>query len=67
VKSRILQKDGRYIKAWQAKGKRKAPVGMAAFNSQDYLIGISEGRQSVETIPTSSAPSKKRALAGKER
>jgi polyphosphate kinase len=67
VKSRILQKDGRYIKAWQAKGKRKAPTGMGAFSSQDYLIGISEGRQSVEAIPASPAPRKKRALAGKER
>src|ERR1700731_3758828 len=27
LKSRFLQKDGSYIRAWQAQGKRKAPTG----------------------------------------
>jgi polyphosphate kinase len=67
VKSRILQRDGSYVKAWQTKGKRKAPSGTAAFSAQDYLIGISEGRQSIEAIPTAQASRKRKALAGKER
>ena len=68
VKARILQKDGRYIKAWQVSGKRKPPVGPSAFNAQDYLIAVAEGRQSLEGIPPTQAPRKrKRAMAGKER
>jgi polyphosphate kinase len=68
VKARLLQKDGRYIRAWQAKGKRKAPTGASAFSSQDFLIGIAEGRQQGEGIPEVPSPRRTRkATAGKER
>src|SRR5256884_609677 len=38
LKARVLQKDGSYIRAWQAQGKRKPPSGSAAFNAQEFLI-----------------------------
>jgi len=51
LKARLLQRDGRYIRAWQAQGKRKVPAGAAAFNVQDFLIGLAEGKQPIEAIP----------------
>ncbi|HTR24974.1 MAG TPA: polyphosphate kinase 1 [Terriglobales bacterium] len=53
VKSRFLQKDGRYLRSWQSasgRGKRP-PQGRAAFSSQDFLIGLAEGKESPENIP----------------
>jgi len=52
LKTRLLQKDGSYIRAWQAQGKRKPPTGDAGFNSQDFLIGLAEGKLPLEAIPT---------------
>jgi polyphosphate kinase len=66
VKARLLQKDGSYIRAWQSPGsKRKAspPSGAAAFDAQQFLIGLAEGKQSLESIPVS-APRKGRKLVG---
>jgi polyphosphate kinase len=51
VKARMLQKDGTYLRAWQAQGKRKPPSGSAAFSSQDFLIGLAEGKQLLDAIP----------------
>src|SRR2546426_7772563 len=45
LKARVLQKDGSYIRAWQAQGKRKPPSGSAAFNAQEFLIAVAEGKQ----------------------
>ena len=56
LKSRILQKDGSYVRAWQAQGKRKPPAGAAAFNAQEFLIGLAEGKQSLDAIPAAPAP-----------
>jgi polyphosphate kinase len=67
VKARILQKNGDYVHVWKAKGKRK-PTGQGAFNAQEYLIGVAEGRQSLDGIPSLPTPHKsKRALVGRER
>ena len=47
-KARILLRDATYIRAWQpmhGKRNRKPPIGAAAFNSQDFLIGVAEGKQ----------------------
>src|SRR6476660_7288558 len=52
VKSRILRKDGTYIRSWQAEGKRKPPAGAQAFGSQDFLLGLAEGKQGMEALPT---------------
>src|SRR3989449_2691286 len=51
LKARVLQKDGSYIRAWQAQGKRKLPSGSAAFNAQEFLIAVAEGKQPLEAIP----------------
>ncbi len=53
LKSRFLQKDGRYLRAWQsATGRSKRPPhGRAAFNAQEFLIALAEGTQSPENIP----------------
>lgn len=53
VKARFLQKDGRYLRSWQpAHGRsRKPPTGHAAFNAQEFLIGLAEGKETPETIP----------------
>lgn len=49
AKARVLRKDGSYVRAWQAAGKRAAPV--PAFNAQEFLIALAEGKQAIEAIP----------------
>ncbi|MBI3475990.1 MAG: polyphosphate kinase 1 [Acidobacteria bacterium] len=55
VKARFLQNDGRYLRSWQSpRGRsRKPPTGRAAFNAQDFLIALSEGKETPESIPAS--------------
>ena len=55
VKARFLQKDGRYLRAWQSpRGRSKRPPrGSAAFSAQDFLIGLAEGVNTPEEIPVS--------------
>jgi polyphosphate kinase len=67
LKSRFLQKDGGYVRAWQAQGKRKPPTGAAAFSAQDFLINLAEGKQSLESILAVPAPKSRRTAVGKER
>jgi len=69
MKARFLQKDGRYLRVWQSpRGRSKSPPrGAAAFNAQDFLIGLAEGSKTPEEIPVS-APrraSANRALIGR--
>jgi len=68
LKSRILLPDTRYIRPWQSsRGKRghKPPAGPSAFNAQEFLIQVAEGKPAM--IPSVSSSTKRRALAGKER
>ncbi len=53
VKSRFLQKDGRYLRSWQSPAGRskRPPHGPAAFSAQDFLIALAEGKASPESIP----------------
>jgi polyphosphate kinase len=67
LKARLLQKDGSYVRAWRAQGKRKPPVGAAAFSAQDFLIGLAEGRQGLDAIPAAPSPRSRRATMGRER
>jgi polyphosphate kinase len=55
VKARFLQKDGRYLRAWQSpRGRSKSPPrGAAAFSAQDFFIGLAEGNKTPEEIPVS--------------
>lgn len=61
LKSRLLQKDGTYIRTWQAHGKRK-PAAAGGFSAQDFLIGLAEGKQSPESIPAVSARKSRKTL-----
>jgi polyphosphate kinase len=53
VKSRFLQKDGRYLRLWQSPHGRtkRPPRGAAAFCAQDFLIALAEGSKTPEEIP----------------
>jgi polyphosphate kinase len=64
LKARLLQKDGTYVRTWQAQGKRK-PAG--GFSAQDFLIGLAEGKQSPEGIPAAPVRKSKRTLVRKDR
>jgi polyphosphate kinase len=65
VKARMLLRDGSYIRPWQSPRKRnnKPPAGPSAFNAQEFLISVAEGKQPVTLIP----PARDKILAGKER
>jgi polyphosphate kinase len=65
IKARVLRKDGNYVRAWQAARKRKAPV--PGFSAQDFLIGVAEGKQTIEAIPSVQEPKPRRRVALKER
>jgi polyphosphate kinase len=51
VKARILQKDATYNRVWKVQGKRKPPSGLDAFNAQEFLMALAEGKQRLEAIP----------------
>jgi polyphosphate kinase len=67
VKARFLQKDGRYLRSWQSPRGRsgKAPSGRAAFNAQEFLIGLAEGKETPEAIPAPAHKRASRVLIGK--
>jgi len=65
IKARVLRKDGSYVRAWQAAGKRKPPV--PGFSAQDFLLSLAEGKQTIEAIPAVSEPKSQRATPRKER
>ena len=68
-KARILLPDGNYIRAWQplrGTRNRKAPVGAAAFNAQEFLIQLAEGKQPALS-PANLLSGKRKILVGKER
>jgi polyphosphate kinase len=67
VKSRVLQSNGNYVRAWQAQGKRKRPSGVAAFSAQDFMIELAEGKVGAEAIPELAEPRARRVAVGKER
>ncbi len=67
VKARILQKDGRYLRAWQSpRGRRQRPPrSLAAFSAQDFLVGLAEGTKTLEEIPVAAPRRSPRAFAGR--
>src|SRR5713226_3291346 len=67
VKSRVLRKDGSYVRSWQAEGKRKPPAGAAAFSAQDFLLGLAEGKQLLDAIPALPARRARRVVLTKGR
>src|SRR5437588_9354246 len=66
VKARILQKDGTYCRAAQVREHGRAAKTGAAFNAQEFLISLAEGKSTLASIPA--APARKvRAPVEKER
>src|SRR4029077_50226 len=65
VKARVLRKDGSYVRAWQAAGKRKPPV--PGFSAQDFLVALAEGKQTIQAIPTMPEVRPRRIAPRKER
>ncbi len=61
VKARVLRRDGAYVPAWCASGKRKLPV--AGFSAQDFLVALAEGKQTIAAMPV--APERKRRPAAR--
>jgi polyphosphate kinase len=49
VKARVLRRDGSYMRAWRAAGKRKPPL--PGFSAQDFLLAAAEGKQNTANIP----------------
>jgi polyphosphate kinase len=49
VKARVLRRDGSYVPAWRAAGKRKPPI--PGFSAQDFLLARAEGKRTVADIP----------------
>jgi polyphosphate kinase len=69
VKARFLQTDGRYLRAWQSSHGRRSkrpPRGAAAFSAQDFLLGLAEGKETLDAIPVSRPRRASRSLIGKE-
>ena len=58
VKARVLRRDGSYVRAWQAAGKRKPPV--PGFSAQDFLLAVAEGKQTLD-MPATPEPKPSRA------
>jgi polyphosphate kinase len=71
MKTRILERDGSYRRVWQAAGSRRlgrAPSGAAAFNAQEFLLGLAEGKQTPQSIPATLLPTtRRRSAVGKDR
>ncbi|HZP62779.1 MAG TPA: polyphosphate kinase 1 [Terriglobales bacterium] len=63
LKARILQKDGTYVRAWRAQGRRKPPAN--GFNAQEFLIGLAEGKAALESIPAAPPTGTRNVLTGK--
>jgi polyphosphate kinase len=57
LKARVLRRDGSYARAWQVAGKRKPPV--PGFSAQDFLMGVAEGKQTIDAIPSAGAPKRR--------
>ena len=64
LKARILQKDGSYVRAWRAQGRRRPPT--PGFNAQEFLIGLAEGKAALESIPEVPEPRRRRMLVERE-
>jgi polyphosphate kinase len=67
AKTRLLQKDGAYLRPWQIQGKHKPPTGNAVFNAQEFLIGLAEGKVPLQAIPTPAPRRTRRVTLGRER
>jgi polyphosphate kinase len=68
LKTRVLSKDGSYHRVWQTPGKRggKTPSGVAAFNAQEFLLALADGKQPLQSLPTAPFHRRRKNAVGKE-
>jgi len=67
TKTRFLQSNGSYLRAWQTRGSKRKMRPSNAFSAQDFLIGLAEGKQSMEKLSEVERRPGRRVLAGRER
>src|SRR5437588_7202671 len=68
VKTRLLLKDGAYVRHWHIQpDKRRVnpPTGASAFNAQEFLVALAEGKQPGGVIPVPPAARRRIARARK--
>jgi polyphosphate kinase len=59
-KARVLHTDGAYIRARDL--TKRGAAARPGLNAQDFLIGLAEGRQTIETLAPLPATKKKSAM-----
>jgi polyphosphate kinase len=65
AKARFLQRDGTYVHARERLRKRRGKP-QPGFNAQEFLIGLAEGKNSLEVVPVPTSK-KPRLATHKER
>ena len=66
LKARLLQRDGRYVAAWQARKGKKRRQGRTAFSAQEFLIGLAEGNRFPSEIPAPVGRRAAKVIVGRE-
>jgi polyphosphate kinase len=66
AKSRVLEKDGSYIRARRAQVGQK-PATATPFNAQEFLVNLAEGKTTPDAIPAPPETRTRRMAMGKER
>jgi polyphosphate kinase len=56
AQARILQPDGRYVYADALRTRSRAPRRGVYFNAQEFLVELSEGKVTLDSIPQMPAP-----------
>ncbi|HYL14691.1 MAG TPA: polyphosphate kinase 1 [Terriglobales bacterium] len=67
VKARVLQPDGSYVRASQSRGLRRRVRTSAGFNAQEFLIGLAEGKRTMDEIPALRSSRRMKVTVGKEK
>jgi polyphosphate kinase len=68
LKARILMRDGSYRRAWQSPSAKRAGRPPArGFNAQDFLIGLAEGKLSLQNMPSPAPKQRRRGLVARDR
>jgi hypothetical protein len=62
AKTRFLLSDGKYIRSREATKLLHMRNGFA-FNAQEFLIGVAEGRDSLQSVPPAERPFKPAGIA----
>jgi polyphosphate kinase len=67
VKARVLQPDGSYVRASQSPGLRRGARTSAGFNAQEFLIGLAEGKRTMDEIPALRSSRRMKVTVGREK